>query len=97
MYLQLSQCETTAGTNAAVVLDGSASHDRSELVDGAGSQGSGLGLAGVPSRDLLAGLYFNSHVRSSSLTHMYHSFSVILLNDALLFLMQFLVANSRWG
>lgn len=68
MYLELSQGETTAGADAAVVPDGSASHDRSELVDGAGGHGSSLGLTGVPSRDLLAGLYFNSNVRSSSLT-----------------------------
>ena len=55
-YLQLSQGETTAGTDTAVVLDGRASHNGSELVDGAGSDGGSLGLTGIPARDLLAGL-----------------------------------------
>lgn len=56
-YLELSQGETTTGADAAVVLDGRASHNRSELVDGTRSDGSSLGLASVASRDLLAGLY----------------------------------------
>lgn len=55
-YLQLSQGETTAGTDTAVVLDGRASHNGSEPVDGAGSDGGSLGLTGIPARDLLAGL-----------------------------------------
>lgn len=57
MYLQLSQSEATAGTDTAVVLDGRASHDRSELVDGTGRDGGGLSLASNASRGLLAGLY----------------------------------------
>jgi hypothetical protein len=45
-YLQLSESEATAGTNAAVVLDGRASHNGLQLVDGSGSDGGGLGLTG---------------------------------------------------
>jgi hypothetical protein len=59
-YLELSQGETAAGTDTAVVLDGRASHNGSELVDGSGSKGSGLGLAGSASPRLLAGLYHTS-------------------------------------
>jgi hypothetical protein len=44
-YLQLSKGETTASADAAVVLDGRASHDGAELVDGTGCEGGGLGLA----------------------------------------------------
>jgi hypothetical protein len=55
-YLQLSQGETTAGTDTAVVLDGRASDNGSELVDGTGSDGGSLGLAGISAGDLLAGL-----------------------------------------
>lgn len=67
MYLQLSQGETTAGADAAVVLDGRASHDRAKSVDGTGSDGSSLGLAGVTSRDLLAGLFSRVFVRTIEL------------------------------
>lgn len=66
-YLQLSQGETTAGTDTAVVLDGRASHNGPELVDGAGSDGSSLGLASIPAGDLLAGLYLVRLVSSSSI------------------------------
>lgn len=62
-YLQLSQGETTAGANAAVVLDRRASHNRAELVDGTGGHGGSLGLTSVTSRDLLSGLYSKSLVR----------------------------------
>lgn len=55
-YLQLSQGETTAGTDLAVVLDGRASHDRSELVGRSGSGGSSLSLTGSSAADLLGGL-----------------------------------------
>lgn len=65
-YLQLSQGETTTGTDTAVVLDGRASHNGSELVDGAGSDGGSLGLTGISAGDLLAGLYVVHFVRSSS-------------------------------
>lgn len=48
-YLELSEGETTAGTDPTVVLDGRASHDGLQLVDGAGGDKSGLGLAsGTP-------------------------------------------------
>lgn len=57
MYLQLSQSEATAGTDATVVLDSGASHNRSELVDRTGCKGGSLSLAGNTSRGLLAGLY----------------------------------------
>lgn len=65
-YLQLSQGETTAGTDTAVVLDGRASHNGSQLVDGTGSDGGSLGLAGIPAGDLLAGLYLVQLVRQCS-------------------------------
>lgn len=56
-YLELSQGETAAGADSSVVLDGRASYNRSELVDGTGSQGSSLGLASSASPRLLAGLF----------------------------------------
>lgn len=56
-YLELSQGETTAGADTTVVLDGRASHNGSELVDGSGSEGSSLGLAGCASSRLLTGLF----------------------------------------
>lgn len=59
-YLELSQGETTAGTDSAVVANGRASHNRSELVDGTRSDGSGLGLTSSASSELLAGLYQRS-------------------------------------
>lgn len=65
-YLQLSQGETTAGTNAAVVLDGRASHNGAELVDGAGGQSSSLGLTGRSAADLLGSLCFHSKSEKNS-------------------------------
>jgi hypothetical protein len=41
-YLQLHECETSAGSNAAVVFDCRTSDDRSELVDWARSDGCGF-------------------------------------------------------
>lgn len=55
-YLELSQSETAAGADLAVVLDGRASDNRTELVDGAGSQSGGLGLTGGTAGSLLASL-----------------------------------------
>lgn len=66
MYLQLSQSEATASTDPAVVLDGRASHNRSELVDRTGCKGGSLSLASHASRGLLAGLYCRLHVRFNS-------------------------------
>ena len=43
-YLQLSESEATAGAHTAVVLDGRASDNGLELVDGAGGDGGSLGL-----------------------------------------------------
>jgi hypothetical protein len=54
--LQLSEGETTAGPDAAVVLDGRASHNGAEEVDGAGGNLRGLGNTGVASGLLLARL-----------------------------------------
>ena len=54
--LQLSEGETTAGPDAAVVLDGGASHNGAEEVDGTGGNLCGLGNAGVASGLLLARL-----------------------------------------
>ena len=56
-YLELSQGETAAGADTTVVLDGRASHNRSELVDRSGSEGSSLGLTSSASPRLLAGLF----------------------------------------
>jgi hypothetical protein len=64
LYLQLSQGETTAGTNAAVVLDGRASDNGAELVDGSGSQGSSLSGAHIATADLLGSLFPNAIVRT---------------------------------
>lgn len=55
-YLELSEGETTTSTNAAVVLDGGAADDRSQLVDGARGDLGSLGLTGISARLLLAGL-----------------------------------------
>lgn len=57
-YLQLSKGEATASTHAAVVLDGRAADDGPQLVDGAGSDLSSLGLASIATALLLAGLWF---------------------------------------
>ena len=56
IYLQLSEGEATAGTDSSVVSDGRASHNGSEEIDRARSDGSSLGTAGVSSGGLLAGL-----------------------------------------
>ena len=55
--LQLNERETTAGPDAAVVLDGRASHNGAEEVDGARSNLRGLGNTSVASGLLLARLY----------------------------------------
>lgn len=57
IYLELSQGETAALTDLAVVLDGRASHNRAEEVDGAGSDLGGLGLTRDTAAVLLAGLF----------------------------------------
>ena len=54
--LKLGEGETTAGTNATVVLDGRAADDGTELVDGLGGDTGGLLLARVATAGLLAGL-----------------------------------------
>jgi hypothetical protein len=54
--LQLSEGETTASTNTAIVLDGGAANDGAELVDGLRSDTGGLLLARVATAGLLAGL-----------------------------------------
>lgn len=61
-YLELSQGETTAGADTAVVLKGRASHNRSELVDRSGSEGSSLGLTSCASPRLLAGLFHSQYL-----------------------------------
>lgn len=55
-YLELSEGETTASTNATVVLDGGATDDRAELVDGLRSDLGGLLLAVDAAGGLLARL-----------------------------------------
>lgn len=56
-YLQLNERETAASADPSVILDGRASHNRSELVDGARGQSSSLGLTSSTSPRLLAGLF----------------------------------------
>lgn len=55
-YLELSQGETTTGADAAVVLDGRASHNGPQLVHGSGGEGSSLGGTGTSAADLLGSL-----------------------------------------
>lgn len=57
IYLQLSKGEATTSANAAVVLDGRASHNRAQLVNWTGSNSSGLGETGLTTAVLTAGLY----------------------------------------
>lgn len=56
MYLELSDGETPAGTDAAVVLDRGASDNRPQLVDRPGSESGSLGLADLTAVNLLGGL-----------------------------------------
>lgn len=56
IYLELSQGETTAGTDTAVVLDGRASHNGTQLVNRAGSNGSSLSETVLTTTVLTAGL-----------------------------------------
>jgi hypothetical protein len=67
-YLKLSQAETTAGADAAVVLEGRAADNGAELVDGAGSDGGSLSSASVAASLLLACLGLN-FVRNSVADH----------------------------
>lgn len=55
--LQLLEGETAASPRAAVVFDGRASHNRTELVDWARSNSSGLGQTGLTTAVLASGLY----------------------------------------
>lgn len=56
LYLQLGQGEATASTNPAVVLDGGAPHNGTQLVNRARSDGSGLRETGVSAAVLTARL-----------------------------------------
>ena len=56
-YLQLSDGEATALTNAAVVADGRAANDGAKLVERTRGDSGGLGLTCDTSRGLLAGLF----------------------------------------
>ena len=47
LYLQLREREATACPHTAVVFDGGAADDGSELVDWAGSYGSSFGETGI--------------------------------------------------
>lgn len=55
-YLELLEGETAASAYAAVILDGRASDDGSQLVDWARGDLCGLGLASLPTADLAGGL-----------------------------------------
>lgn len=55
-YLQLGEGETTTGTNTAVVLDGGAANDGTQLVDGAGGNSGRLSDTGLTTTVLPAGL-----------------------------------------
>jgi hypothetical protein len=63
-YLQLGDGETTSSSNTAVVLDGWAADDWSQLVDWARSDSSSLGKTGIAASELAARLF--SKVRSCS-------------------------------
>jgi hypothetical protein len=66
-YLELSKGEATAGADTTVVLDGRASNNRPQLVDGAGSDGSSLCAARQPTGDLLSGLFSSSYGQNQSI------------------------------
>lgn len=57
LYLQLGKGETTAGTNTAVVPLSRASHNGTQLVDGARGNSGGLCETSLTTAVLLAGLY----------------------------------------
>lgn len=56
MYLQLGEGETTAGTDTAVVLDGGAPDNGTQLVHGAGGNSGRLSDTGLTTTVLPAGL-----------------------------------------
>lgn len=56
-YLELGEGETPTSADLAVVLNGRASHNRSQPVDGAWGDSSGLGLTSGAPRRLLPGLF----------------------------------------
>ena len=57
VYLQLGKGETTTGTDTAVVLDGRAPHNGTQLVDGARGNSGGLRETGLTTAVLATGLY----------------------------------------
>ena len=61
--LELLKRETTTSTDTAVVLDGGASHNRSELVDGTGCKLSGLLCTSSTTGYLLTGLLIGNAIR----------------------------------
>lgn len=68
MYLEFLEGEATASSNAAVVLDGRASHDGPQLVNRARSDSSGLGKTGLTTTVLPAGLQLKRKNRSCQLS-----------------------------
>lgn len=65
IYLQLSPGEPTTGPNTAVVLDGRASHNGTQLVNRTGSNSGSLSETGVTSAVLATGLFENQLVHQS--------------------------------
>jgi len=61
-HLQLSERETTTSPELAVILDGRASHNGSQEVDGARGDSGSFDTAGNPAASLLAGLFPSSQV-----------------------------------
>ena len=55
-YLEFGEGEPSAGAYAAVVFDTGTADDGSELVDWAGCNGYGFGMASVSTTELAAGL-----------------------------------------
>lgn len=55
-YLEFGEGESTSGTDAAVVPDGWAAHDRPQSVDRTGCNGDGFGLASVSAPLFACGL-----------------------------------------
>src|SRR5438477_13107718 len=67
VYLQLHERETSAGSNAAVVLDCGTSNDRPELVDWARSDRGGFGDTGCPAAGFATGLGRDESVRDKGI------------------------------
>lgn len=62
-YLELGKRKASAGANATVVLDGRASHNRSQLVDGTRRNGGGFCDTRISATELAARLFSRTTCR----------------------------------